>query len=147
MSCRHSVWAFGWEEIAMLNRWIITTAGALLLAVIAFPVQAALDQASKSSEVSMLQDAYVLLSQANHDYDGHRAQAMKSIHKGALLLKVNLQAKGDVHENQGSSDAQLEKAQKILKQARTFAAGKKQSKLVKHIDAAIDHLSAALGTK
>jgi hypothetical protein len=113
----------------------------------AFPLYAALDTASKNSEVSMLQDAYVLLSQANHDYDGHRAEAMKSIHKAATLLKVNLQAKGDVHENQGTSDEQLQKAQKILKQARTFAAGKNQKKLVKHLDAAIGHLSAALGTK
>jgi hypothetical protein len=120
---------------------------AMLMALIAYPVHAALDEASKGSEVSMLQDAYVLLSQANHDYNGHRVQAMKSIHKGALLLKVNLQAKGDVHENQGSSDAQLEKAQKILKQARTFAASKNQKKLIKHLDAAIGHLSTALATK
>jgi len=120
---------------------------AVLMALMTYPVHAALDQASKGSEVSMLQDAYVLLSQANHDYNGHRAQAMKSIHKGALLLKVNLQAKADVHEDQGSSDAQLEKAQKILKQARTFAATKNQKKLVKHLDAAIGHLSTALATK
>ena len=124
-----------------------TIASALLTVLISFPVHAALDEASKGSEVSMLQDAYVLLSQANHDYNGHRVQAMKSIHRGGLLLKVNLQAKGDVHENQGSSDAQLEKAQKILKQARTFAANKKQAKLVKHLDAAIGHLSTALATK
>lgn len=122
-------------------------ASAILTALVALPLQAALDQAAKGSEVSMLQDAYVLLSQANHDYDGHRVQAMKSIHKAGLLLKVNLQAKGDVHENQGSSDEQLQKAQKILKQARTFAAGKKQKKFVQHLDAAIGHLSAALATK
>jgi hypothetical protein len=113
----------------------------------AFPLYAALDAASKNSEVSMLQDAYVLLSQANHDYDGHRVDAMKSIHKAATLLKVNLQAKGDVHEDQGTSDEQLQKAQKILKQARTFAAGKNQKKLVQPLAAAIGHLSAALGTK
>ena len=97
-----------------------------------------------------LHDEYkqlTLLSQANHDYDGHRVKAMKSIHKAAVLLKVNLQAKGDVHENQGSSDEQLQKAQKILKQARTFAAGRKQKKMVQHIDAALGHLSAALATK
>src|SRR5580704_10885352 len=116
----------------------------IAVALPVLPAKAALDQAAKGSEVSMLQDAYVLLSQANHDYNGHRVQAMKSIHKGALLLKVNLQSKGDVHEDQGSSDAQLEKAQKILKQARTFAASKNQKKLVKHLDAAIGHLSTAL---
>jgi len=120
---------------------------AISLAVTALPAQAGLDQAAKGSEVSMLQDAYVLLSQANHDYDGHRVQAMKSVHKAAILLRVNLQAKGDVHEDQGSSDAQLQKAQKILQQARTFAAGKNQRKLVKHLDAALGHLSAALATK
>jgi hypothetical protein len=117
------------------------------LLVTALPVHAALDAATKGSEVSMLQNAYVLLSHANHDYDGHRAQAMKSIHRAALMLKVNLQDKADVHEDQGTSDEQLQKAQKILKQARTFAAGKNQKKLVQHLDAAIGHLSTALGTK
>jgi hypothetical protein len=131
----------------MMSRRTLVLAIAILMALSACPVRAALDEASKRSEVSMLQDAYVLLSQANHDYDGHRAQAMKSIHKSALLLKVNIQAKGDVHENQGSSDTQVEKAQKLLKEARTFAASKKQTKLVKHLDAAIGHLSAALATK
>lgn len=32
-------------------------------------------------------------------------------------------------------------------QARTFAAGKKQKKMVQHLDAALGHLSTALGTK
>ncbi len=131
----------------MPSRRTMVFAIAVFMALCAGPLRAALDEASKRSEVSMLQNAYVLLSQANHDYNGHRAQAMKSIHKGALLLKVNIQAKGDVHENQGASDTQLEKAQKILKEARTFAASKKQTKLVKHLDAAIGHLSAALATK
>ena len=72
---------------------------------------------------------------------------MKSIHKAALMLKVNLQVKADVHEAQGTSDEQLQKAQKILMQARTFAAGKKQKKMVQHLDAALGHLSTALGTK
>ena len=51
-----------------------TTLFVSLFAVIltALPVHAALDAASKGSEVSMLQNAYVLLAQANHDYDGHR---------------------------------------------------------------------------
>jgi hypothetical protein len=135
------------EGIAMSCRRTCAFATAILLAVTVLPLQAGLDQGSKNSEVSMLQDAYVLLSQANHDYDGHRVKAMKSIHKAAVLLKVNLQAKGDVHENQGSSDEQLQKAQKILKQARTFAADRNQKKMVQHIDAALGHLSAALATK
>jgi hypothetical protein len=122
---------------------------ALLIALLlsATATMAALDQASKSSEISLLQNAYVLLSQANHDYDGHRVKAMQSIHKAAVLLRVNLQAKGDVHEDQGTSDSKLEQAHKMLKQARTFAAAKKQRKLVKHLDTAIDHLSTALNIK
>jgi hypothetical protein len=126
---------------------LIAFACVIAVALPLLPAKAALDQAAKGSEVSMLQDAYVLLSQANHDYDGHRVQAMKSIHKAAILLRVNLQSKGDVHEDQGSSDAQLQKAQKILQQARTFAAGKNQRKLIKHLDTALGHLSAALATK
>jgi hypothetical protein len=122
-------------------------AAVTLVVFTAAPLWADLDAGAKNSEISMLQDAYVLLSKANHDYNGHRVGAMKSIHKAALVLKVNLQAKGDVHENQGSSDSQLQQAQKVLKQARTFAASKNQKRLVKHLDAAIDHLSAALATK
>jgi hypothetical protein len=122
----------------------------MVLAVLVLPClpgAAAVDAPSKNSEISLLQDAYVLLSQANHDYDGHRVKAMQSIHKAGLLLKVSFQAKGKVQEDQGTSDAQLAQAQKLLKQARTFAAGKRQRKLVKHLDAAIGHLSAALATK
>lgn len=129
-----------------LHRMVAVVA-VLFLALPAPRVHAELDQATKGSEVSMLQDAYVLLSQANHDYDGHRVKAMQSIHKAGLLLKVNIQSNGDVHEDQGASDTQLQKAQKVLQQARSFAAGKRQRKLVKHLDAAISHLSAALGTK
>ena len=56
----------------MSYRCTKTLVSAMLMGLIAFPVHAALDEASKGSEVSMLQDAYVLLSQANHDYNGHR---------------------------------------------------------------------------
>jgi hypothetical protein len=128
-------------------RRLIPLATVIVLACSTLTAKAALDAAAKGSEISMLQNAYVLLSQANHDYDGHRVKAMQSIHKAALLLRVNLQAKGDVHEDQGTSDSQLQQAQKMLQQARTFAVGKNQRKLVKHLDAAIGHLSAALGTK
>ena len=57
---------------------------------------------------------------------------MQSIHKAALLLKVNLQSKGDVHEDQSTSDAKVQEAQKLLKQARTFAKGKSTRKFLKH---------------
>jgi hypothetical protein len=126
---------------------LLACVSVMVLAVAVLPVKAAVDGAAKNSEISLLQNAYVLLSQANHDYDGHRVKAMQSIHKAALLLKVNLQSKGDVHEDQSTSDAKLQEAQKLLKQARTFATGKSTRKFLKHLDTAIGHLSNALATK
>jgi hypothetical protein len=126
---------------------LIAFASVVVLAVSVLPAKAAVDGASKNSEISLLQNAYVLLSQANHDYDGHRVKAMQSIHKAALLLKVNLQSKGDVHEDQSTSDGKLQEAQKLVKQARTFATGKATRKFLKHLDTAIGHLSTALATK
>jgi hypothetical protein len=126
---------------------LIPLATLCALAVAAPAARAAQNAAARQSEISLLQDAYVLLSQANHDYDGHRVKAMQSIHKGALLLRVNLQAKGKAHEDQGASDEQLKQAQTMLQQARSFAVGRNQRKLVKHLDAAIGHLTTALGTK
>jgi hypothetical protein len=103
--------------------------------------------AANGTEISLLQNAYVLLSTANHDYDGHRIKAMKSVHAAATLLRVSLQGEGRGQEQQGTSDTQLRQAQKMLEQVRTAAAGRKQRRLVKHLDTAIQHLSTALSTK
>lgn len=131
----------------MSSHKLLAWASLIVLALAVLPLKAALDTPSKNGEISLLQNAYVLLSQANHDYDGHRVKAMQSIHKAALLLKVNLQSKGNVREDQGTSDAKLQEAQKLLEQARTLAVGKGQRKFVKHLDAAIGHLSSALAIK
>ena len=65
-----------------------------MLAVAVLPAKAAVDGAPRTSEISLLQNAYVLLSQANHDYDGHRVKAMQSIHKAALLLQSESPVEG-----------------------------------------------------
>ncbi len=62
---------------------LIPYATAIVLAFAALTAMAAQNTPANKSAISVLQDAYVLLSQANHDYDGHRVKAMQSIHKAA----------------------------------------------------------------
>jgi len=126
---------------------LIPPAAAIVLAFMALAANRPQPSAANGTEISLLQNAYVLLSTANHDYDGHRIKAMKSVHAAATVLRVSLQGEGRGQEQQGTSDAQLRQAQKMLEQVRTAAAGRKQRRLVKHLDTAIQHLSAALSTK
>jgi hypothetical protein len=73
--------------------------------------------AGPATSGDLLRQAYVTLSQADHDYKGH--------------------------EKQGVSDAQLRSAQGLLEQARPGLPEKAQ----KQVDKALDELSTALKIK
>lgn len=108
------------------------------------------------SEVAKeLHQAHKLLSEADHDYDGHRKQAAEEVHKA--LKEVGAEKKavghppekkpgGHEHEPQAKSDAQLHKAMDILE--------KVHPKLVHHhpkaavnVQTAIAEIKAALKIK
>ncbi len=93
--------------------------------------------------VDLLRQAYVTLAAADHDYKGHRVEAMKQIHAAARLLGLNLHGEGKGHEKQGVSDEQLRAAQALLQQASTSLSGKP----LKHVQAAEKQISVALSIR
>jgi hypothetical protein len=93
--------------------------------------------------IGLLDQAYTLLSSANHDYKGHRIRAMHAIKAAARELGATLSGEGKGGENQQSSDAQLRSAQSLLQQAVTGLVGRPQ----RHVAEAIKQLNIALTIK
>jgi len=99
--------------------------------------------ANPAAEAGALQQAYALLATADHDYNGHRARAMRQIEAAAKLLGISLRGDGKVREAQGASDAQLRSAQALLVQA---AGGWKGLGLA-HVQQAVKQLNVALAIR
>jgi len=99
--------------------------------------------AQSANATILLNDAYATLSEAKHDYKGHRVKAMKQIELalGEIGAKVAKTAKP--HEAQGTSDAQLRAAQGLVQQAAAGLTGK----ALKHAEAAISQINEALAIK
>ncbi len=91
----------------------------------------------------LLVQAYSALEQADHDYKGRRAEAMKEIEKAGKELGVTIKGKEKVHEKQVVSDDQLHTAQGLLVQAQPGLSGK----ALKHVNKAIEHINTALKIK
>jgi hypothetical protein len=101
-------------------------------------------QAQSSGAISLLGNAYTTLSQADHDYKGHRAKAMQEIKQAMHELggKIN-KGDGKGHEPQATSNAQLRAAKGMLQQALPSLSGKP----LNHINAAIRQIDEALAIK
>ena len=110
---------------------------------------AAAGQMSPNSAMQAIAGAYSLLASADHDYNGHRVQAMKALHKAAKKLKVNLTGQGTGGNlPQGDSDAKLRQAQQILERVRGSYGGTRRGAMVRaHINEAIQHITTALQTR
>jgi hypothetical protein len=99
--------------------------------------------ANPNTTAGMLQEAYGLLATADHDYKGHRAQAMKHVEAAAKLLGVKLHGDGKVREPQVNSDAQLRSAQALLAQAASGLTGRGLT----HLQQAVRQLNVALAIR
>ncbi|HEV7999723.1 MAG TPA: hypothetical protein VGP63_07580 [Planctomycetaceae bacterium] len=100
------------------------------------------------ADVQAVTQAYRLLSQADHDYQGHRAKAMKHLHQAGRVLGVSLKGDGKAKEDQGSSDTQLKQAQTTLQQMTgNNAAGKRHQRAMQHVNSALSEISTALSIK
>jgi hypothetical protein len=97
-------------------------------------------QAQPASPANLLRQAYVTLSMADHDYKGHRVEAMKQIEAAAKVLRMDIRGDGRAHEKQGISDEQLRIARGLLEQTRTGL----EVRALKHIDKAINQIDIAL---
>ncbi len=99
--------------------------------------------ADPSPAAVLLVQAYHTLEQADHDYKGHRIDAMKQIEAAGKLLGVKTKGDGKAHEAQGVSDDQLRVAQGLLQQALPGLSGKP----LQHVNNALKQISIALGIK
>jgi hypothetical protein len=91
----------------------------------------------------LLDDAYATLAQANHDYKGHRARAMKQIEAALHELGTGVSGHGHGREPQGTSDAQLRAAETLLEQAVPTLSGRS----LKHVNNAINQINVALSIR
>ena len=105
-----------------------------------FLIAVASASAQPTSSGSLLRQAYATLAVADHDYNGHRVEAMHQIEAAAKSLNLEIRGDGKGHEHQGVSDEQLRLAKGMLEQARASLRGK----ALKHIDHAIRQINIAL---
>ena len=124
----------------------------------------------KFEEEQALRKAYLLLAEANHDYNGHRVRAMNAVHAAGKILNADLMRNGDaqvkkativedvatartaaavrtlptVHENQRISDAQLREAALLIKEVHSALIKNKQHTPGAHLETALRELRTAL---
>ena len=91
----------------------------------------------------LLIKAYGNLEMADHDYDGHRADAMKEVEAAGKELGIKIRGEGKGREKQGVSDEQLRIARGLLEEAR----GELHGKPLSHVDKAIHQINVALKIK
>lgn len=100
-------------------------------------------QAQSAGNITLLDDAYATLAQADHDYKGHRVKAMKQIDAALGEIGTKVSGKGKKHEPQGTSDAQMRAAETLLQQASTGLTGKAR----RDVNAAITQINDGLAIK
>lgn len=99
---------------------------------------------SNLAEPEALRLAYWVLYRGNHNYNGHRAVAMRQIRGAAKLLGVELQGDGKGHEEQSISDGRFHLAQRLLEQARSRLTAEQQKPVLEHVDQALWQISLGL---
>jgi hypothetical protein len=142
-------------------------------AALAFQAKVAAAIGQKVEEAEVLWEAYVLLADANHDYDGHRARAVGQVKDALRLLDASIMRKGTPAEKavtaaeekmaraavaarnklpkdveaQRLSDEQLRVARELLVRVDAALAQGKQVKAAEHVRNAIGELNIALAIR
>lgn len=99
---------------------------------------------SDTKEADMLHRAYRILASGDHDYHGHRVEAMRQIKRAANLLGLDLSGDDKVHEKQFLSDDRLRDARSLLQSVRGASEVKDQRRVTDHLDSAIKEIDSAL---
>jgi hypothetical protein len=100
------------------------------------------------ADVQVVTQAYKLLAQADHDYQGHRAKAMKHLSQAGRVLGVMLKGDGKTKEQQGTSDELLKQAQTMLQKFNASgASGNRHNRAMTHVQNAMGELTTALSIK
>jgi hypothetical protein len=105
-------------------------------------------QPANPADVQAVVQAYRLLQQADHDYQGHRIKAMEHLHKAGRVLGVMLKGDNKTKEQQGTSDTQLKQAQTMLQQmTANGAGGKRHQRAMTHVSSALSEIQTALSIR
>jgi len=88
--------------------------------------------------------AYWLLKTANADYHGHRAEALHAVEAAGKGLGMKLEGGLPERERQWKSDAQLQEAGRLLRDARDKLEEHDRQKVADHVEHAIKEVDAAL---
>jgi hypothetical protein len=102
---------------------------------------------SKRPEAKMLARAYAILARGDHDYKGHRAQAMRHVEAAGKFLGVDLAGDLKHHEKQVLSDDQMRQARRLLNKLIETAIIKNQPRVIDQLNAATSQIDLALATK
>ena len=102
---------------------------------------------SDSAEAGQLRQAYQILATGDHDYKGHRVQAMHAVERAGKLLGIDLA--GDLKDRspQKLSDERLREAQNLITQVLGAASVKNQKRVAKNLNAAVAHINTALSVR
>jgi len=95
------------------------------------------------STLDTLDEAYNTLVHANHNYNGHRAEAMNQVQLAVKELGGKIGGHGKKHESKTAADADMRAAQSLLEKT----AGSLTGKPLKHVNNAIDEIKKALAGK
>ena len=96
-------------------------------------------------DTEALQFACLVLAPGNHNYNGHRAAAMREIRAAAENLGLSFETKsGKGKEDQAKSDARFTLAIRLLVQVRAHLAAGEQPAALEHVDKALQHLETGL---
>jgi hypothetical protein len=126
----------------MKNNLFLRFTSVIALIVLALGLATRAHAQTSSGSAVLLDDAYATLAQAKHDYQGHRAKAMKQIDAALGEIGAKVSGNGKVHEPQGTSDAQLKAAEGLLQQTTGLS-----KKAAKHVTNAITEINDALAVK
>ncbi len=96
--------------------------------------------AEPAVSAGLLRDSYLVLAHCNHDYKGHRVNAMKQIQAAAKVIRFQIHGDEKFREPQGASDQQMVTAKRMLEQAEPglpWRARRHVGKAIRQIDIAL----------
>jgi hypothetical protein len=102
---------------------------------------------SKRPEAKMLAHAYAILAKGDHDYNGHRVEAMHHLEKAGRILGVDLDGDLKDHEKQALSDDKLRQAQRLINHLIKAAIIRDQPKVIDQLNDANNQIDLSLATK
>lgn len=98
-------------------------------------------------EAKMLVHAYSILATGDHDYDGHRVEAMRHVEMAGKFLGVDLAGDLKDHEKQALSDEKMRQAQRLINHLIRTAVIKDQPRIINQLNDASKQIDLALATK